>query len=192
MVNQKKRQDAHRDLDKLHRKVKELEGRDRINQHLLTVHTLEETLAAILEAMRNAVGLERVVIFLPDLSGPKLEPAAGAGVGAPEDFASPEMLRGVSDAWLREAEALAEQALREGRAIERKGAPGSVAVPMLRLGDRVGVVFAQNPFSNRPLTEEDAQTLAGLTAQAAVAISDARLYGDSDQWRTALDNLGNT
>ena len=178
-------------LDKLHRKVKELEGRDRINQHLLTVHTLEETLSAILEAVQSAIGLERAVIFLPDVSGQKLGPAAGTGVSAPEDSASPETLRGVSEAWIREAEVVAEQALREGRAVERKGPPDSVAVPMLRLGERVGVIFAQNPFSNRPLAEEDVQTLASLTAQAAVAVSDARLYGDSEKWRTALENLGN-
>lgn len=179
-------------LDRLHRKVKELEGRDRINQHLLTVHTLEETLSAILEAVQSALGLERAVIFLPDASGRKLGPAAGTGVSAPEDFASPEMLHGVSDAWIRDAGVAAEQAFREGRALAQKGPPGSVAVPMLRLGEKVGVIFAQNPFSNRPLAEEDVQALASLTAQAAVAVSDARLYGDSDQWRTALENLGNS
>jgi FixJ family two-component response regulator len=174
----------------LQRKVKELEARDRINQHLLTVHTLEETLSAILEAVQSAIGLERGVIFLPDASGQKLRPVAGMGVSAPEDFAAQEALCEVPDAWVREAEAVADQALREGRVVERP--PGGVAVPMLRLGERVGALFAQNPFSERPLAAADVQTLASLAAQAAVAVSDARLYGDSEQWRTALDNLGNS
>ncbi|OGG50696.1 MAG: hypothetical protein A3F84_09715 [Candidatus Handelsmanbacteria bacterium RIFCSPLOWO2_12_FULL_64_10] len=185
-------QELQEALKKLHRKVRELEGRDRLNQHLLTVHALEETLHAILEAIQSALGLERVVIFLPDASGKRLEPAAGTGVRAPEDSAPPETLRGISGAWGGEAGIAVEQAFREGRAVEQKAPPGSVAVPMLRLGETVGVIFAQNPFSGRPLAEEDAQALASLAAQAAVAVSDARLYGNSEQWRTALDNLGNT
>lgn len=178
-------------LKKLHRKVRELEGRDRINQCLLTVHTLEETLSAILEAVQSALGVERLVIFLPGASGKRPEPVAGVGVRAPEDAVSSEALRGVSDAWTREAGIAVEQAFREGRAVEQKAPPGGVAVPMHRLGETVGVIFAQNPFSGRPLAEEDAQALASLAAQAAVAVNDARLYGDSEKWRTALDNLGN-
>ncbi len=182
-------QELQEALKKLHRKVRELEGRDRLNQHLLTVHALEETLHAIIEAIQSALDVERVVIFLPDASGKRLEPAAGTGVRAPEDAVSPETLRGVSGAWTEEAGIAVEQAFREG--VEQKAPPGGVAVPMLRLGEAVGVLFAQNPFSGRPLAEEDAQSLASLAAQAAVAVSDARLYGDSEQWRTALDNLGN-
>jgi FixJ family two-component response regulator len=177
-------------LDRLHRKVKELEGRDRINQHLLTVHTLDETLSAVIEAVQTTLDVERVVVFLPDASGQKLRPAAGAGAGARDDFASSDILMGIADAWLREAGAVAEQAFREGRAPQAQGA-GGVAVPMQRLGEVVGVIYAHNPFSHRPLTDEDAQTLASLTAQAAVAVSDARLYGDSEHWRAALENLGN-
>ncbi len=178
-------------MKKLHRKVKELEGHGRINRLLLTIHPLEETLSVVLEGVQSALGLERVVIFLPDASGQKLEPAAGTGVRAPEDFASPETLRGVSDAWIKEAGIAVAQAFREGRVVEQKLPPGGVAIPMLRLGEVVGVIFAQNPFSGKPLSEEDLQILAGLTAQAAVAVSDARLYGDSEQWQTVIENLEN-
>jgi CheY-like chemotaxis protein len=178
-------------LNKLDRKVKELEARDRINQHLLTVHTPEETLSTVLEAVQGALGVERVVIFLPDASGQKLEPAIGAGVQSPEDLASWETLRRLSDPWMEEARVAASRAFREGRAVYEEGPSGrgSAAVPMLRLGEVLGVVFVQNPFSGRSLAEEDLQTLVSLTAQVAVAVSDARLYGEGDQWKTVMENL---
>ena len=80
----------------------------------------------------------------------------------------------------------------EGRVATEAGTAGmaSAAVPMLRLGEPMGVVFVQNPFSGRSLDEEELQALSGLMAQAAVALSDARLYADSERWRTMIENLG--
>jgi len=179
--------------DKLEGKVKELAGRDRINQLLLTVHTLEETLSAVLEAVQDALGVERAVIFLPDASGQRLEPVAGAGVLSQGDLASSEALRRLSDPWVEEVGADAARAFREGRVISEEGPSGRcrAVVPMLRMGEGVGVVAVQNPFSGRPLAEEDVEKLMGLTALAAVAVSDAWLYGDNEQWRTMMKNVGN-
>lgn len=90
-------------LDKLNHKVKELEGRDRINQHLRTISTIEETLSAILEAVQSALGVERAMIFLPDVSGEKLEPATGIGVQSPKDQVCSEVLDRLADSWMEEA-----------------------------------------------------------------------------------------
>lgn len=183
-------QEASNNLD---RKVKELEGRERINQLLLTIHTLEETLTTVLEAVQSALGVERMVIFLPDSSGQNPEPAAGAGVPSPGDLVSSEALRKLSAPWLEEAKVAACQAFREGRVVSEEGPSGrlSATVPILRLGEALGAAFVQNPFSDRPLAEEDVVTLANLLAIAAVAVSDAWLYGDSEQWKTMMKNAGN-
>ena len=66
----------------LDRKVKELKARDRINQHLLKVHTIDGTTSAIAEAVHAALGVERLALFLPEeqegnikhaSSGPEME-----------------------------------------------------------------------------------------------------------------------
>lgn len=183
-------QEASNNLD---RKVKELEGRDRINRLLLTVHTLEETLSTVLEAVQGALGVERAVIFLSDTSGQNPEAAAGAGVQSPGDLASSEGLRGISAPWLEEAKVAAYRAFREGRVISEEGSSGrfSAAVPILRLGEAVGAVIVQNPFGGRSLADEDVEKLANLMGIAAIAISDAWLYSDSEQWKTMMKNAGN-
>jgi hypothetical protein len=143
--------------------------------------------------VQGALGVERVVILLSDTSGEKLEPATGAGVLSPGDLASSETLRGISAPWLEEAKVAAYRAFREGRVISGEGPSGrcSAAVPILRLGEAVGAVIVQNPFSGRTLAEEDVEKLANLMAIAAIAISDAWLYGDSEQWKTMMKNAGN-
>ena len=144
---------------------------------------MEETLSVVLEAVQSTLDAERVVIFLPDASGQKLAPATGAGVESPADLAS--------SPWLEEAGVAAYQAFLEGRAICEEGPTrrGGVAIPLLRLGEAVGAIFIQNPSGGKAFAEEDLHILAGLTAQAAVAISDARLYSDSEQWQTMMESL---
>lgn len=199
MVEERTRelQEALRELQEassnLDRKVRELEGRDRINQLLLTVYTLEETLSTVLEAVQGALGVERMVIFLSDASGQNPEAVAGAGVQAPGDLVSSEALCKLSAPWLEEAKLAARRAFLEGRVISVEGPSGrcSATVPILRLGEAMGAVIVQNPFSSRPLAEEDVEKLANLMAIAAVAISDAWLYGDSEQWKTMMKSVGN-
>lgn len=53
----------------------------------------------------------------------------------------------------------------------------------------MGVVYVENPFNNRPLSAEDVQALANLMALSAVAVSDARLYSDSERWQTMMKRL---
>jgi DNA-binding response OmpR family regulator len=58
-------------------KVAELEGKDRIAQHLLTVHTLEETLGLIVEVLADILLVQRAVVFL-DQEG-TFTPSAAVG-----------------------------------------------------------------------------------------------------------------
>ena len=179
-------------LDRLDRKVKELEARDRVNQLLLTVHTPDETFSSIIEAVQIALDAERVVLFLPDASRKELEPVCGVGVRERGDMANPNVLMGLTDSWIEEASASAARAFQEGRVVSEgeNERLTRAAVPMLRLGEGVGVVFVQNPFSGKSFGDEDLHELTGLTAQAAVAISDASMYGDSDSWKAIIEDLG--
>ena len=68
---------AHRTAD-LVRKVRELEGKDRIAQHLLTFHSLEETLAVVLEVVINILELDQAVVYLANEG--EFRPAAAIGL----------------------------------------------------------------------------------------------------------------
>jgi CheY-like chemotaxis protein len=178
-------------LERLDRKVRELEGRDRISQLMMTVHAREETLAGILEAVTAAVPAERVALLLPSAGRGTLEMAAGTGNREPGDvLTDPGKTEGAPVPWVEEARALALRAYQEVQCQEpENGGSGGVAVPLLRLGEAVGVIFAQNPFSQKRLAPEDLQLLQALAAPAAVALSDALLYGDGERWGAMMSRL---
>ncbi|MCB2182329.1 MAG: response regulator [Desulfobulbaceae bacterium] len=52
--------------EELRKKVKELEGRDRILNHLLTIHNLENSLHTILEVVCDVLDADWACIYLPD------------------------------------------------------------------------------------------------------------------------------
>ena len=58
-------------------KVKELEGRDKILQSLLTINPFEETLDLILEAILDIVKFDKIVIYVADRERKLMLPKAG-------------------------------------------------------------------------------------------------------------------
>lgn len=58
-----------------------------------------------------------------------------------------------------------------------------IAVPMIAHGSAIGVLEVLNRTSPGPYSEEDADLLMAFAAQAAVAIENARLYGELVQER---------
>lgn len=164
-------------------KVKELEGKDRIAQHLLTFHGLEETLAVVLEVVVQLTGVARAVVYLEEEGG--LRPAAairseGAGTALQQE----ELPLSAAE----HAEDFA--AVREGLQPIRVATaqPPRALVPILRQGALLGLIeVEENP--DRPLGEADLHTLASFALQAAVAISDAQVRQDPESWKDQLDEV---
>jgi PAS domain S-box-containing protein len=60
----------------------------------------------------------------------------------------------------------------------RLGAKAFVAVPLVAMSEVVGVVMADNIYSGRPITEEQAEMLGMFANQAGLAIENARAYAE--------------
>jgi signal transduction histidine kinase len=66
---------------------------------------------------------------------------------------------------------------------------GEVATCPLVHGEKVlGVVLVDNRFAKRPIEDEDLQMLEILAAQAAVALTNARLYGEVEELNRQLQS----
>jgi len=155
-------------------KVAELEGKDRIAQHLLTVHSLEETLGVVLQVLSEVLHVERAAIYL-DVDG-SLQPAADIGFGADET---------VSDG---SALAAAEEIRRTLMPV-RVADPESAIIPILGQEELLGIVQVFQRSTGRLLDDEDLHTLSSFALQAAVAIKDAQMRQDPDTWKDQLDEV---
>ncbi len=164
-------------------KVKELEGKDRIAQHLLTFHSLEETLAVILEVIAEIAELERAVIYLKE--GELLVPVAACETGGRDLVLSQEDLQRF--AVPAPPEALAQ--VQEGLLPVQLADPQRALIPILRQGGLLGLIQVESRRRDRPMAEEELRTLESFALQAAVAVKDAQVRQDPEAWRDQLDEV---
>ena len=165
----------------LRRKVTELEGKDRIAQHLLAYHhTLEETLELVLEVIVEVMALDRAVVYL-EAEGQFKPAAAVLAPGVMADSVDLGRLE-ISD---RHRQAF--ERVREEKDTVRmptvEGAPFALA-PILRDGNLLGMIEAVGGT----ITAEAAQTLSSFALQAAVAISDSQVQQDVSRLITQIDD----
>ena len=85
-------------------------------------------------------------------------------------------------------------------AVEQHGEPVNVkdpggptspfaVVPILREDDFLGLIEVDSTLSNRPIADEELETVASFALQAAVAISDAQMQRDFGQWKGHLEDV---
>ena len=165
-------------------RLKELEGKDRIAQHLLTFNTLEETLAVVLEVITNILKLDRAAVFLRENG--ELQATAAIGVTDPGAIIGRSELMKLSFA----PNAAAAQSIEQKSATMVKDADLPTAlVPILRDEDVLGLIQVENHQSKRDITDADLKTLTSFALQSAVAITDAQVRQDPEAWRDQLDEI---
>ncbi|MDP6037637.1 MAG: response regulator [Candidatus Latescibacteria bacterium] len=174
----------------LRRKVVELEGRDRIAQHLLTYHALEETLTLVLQVIVDVTSLDRVIFYR--LEETVLVPVAAIGAFEPGQVAAPDRIKQVQPTAAHQE---AIQKICESRTpmnVEQPEAANEipfVVVPILRGDEVLGVIVANNFIDKSPIDVVAIDALASFALQAAVAISDAQFQQDANHWQEQLDQV---
>jgi len=167
-------------------RIKELEGRDRIAQHMLTVHTLEETLDTLLDVTVDLLDLDRAVVYLSEAGG--LTPAAGWGASEPGQRASRDALSRLP---VGDDVAAALEALRAGLGDpDAAGGHDAPALVALRRGEELlGAIEIERLDEARPVGDDELAILRSLAVPAAIALHDARTHGDYAAWKGQIDSI---
>ena len=169
----------------LQRKVNELEGRDRIAQHLLTVHSLEDTLKLLLEVIEEVTGLSKLVIYLREEGG--IKAAAAMGLSERGKMADLPELQQLS---LEDRTESLNQVFstRQPTSVDLSGGT-SLIVPILRGEETIGMIEASSPDTETEQSENTISVLVSFALQAAVAISDSQFQQNSGKWKDQLDEV---
>lgn len=174
-----------------------------IGNSLRTTLNFDETLRILLQGVTASEGLgfSRAAVFLVDESQKSLQGRAGAG-----DSSFEPMVRSLRVPLTERAGGLLAVAALEGAPLEivrpeaqQRAAddpvlrtlesPSCVLVPLKAHDDRVvGVIFADNRTTRRPISRESFRLLALLAAHAGLAIENARLYENALE-QANLDSL---
>lgn len=143
----------------LQRRVKELEGRDRIARQLLEFHSLEDNLEVMAQVVCDALEFDDVAFFVDDMKSPLV--ASGGPVAVP-DVAVEQMFQRLDAVPVQLG--------------DRRG----VLLPILRGKQLVGAIAA-TCAADEP-TDEQLDGLRSFSLQAAIAISDDEAHRSIDEW----------
>jgi transcriptional regulator with GAF, ATPase, and Fis domain len=173
----------------LEMKIRELEGRSRIAQHLLRVHTMDGTLEEVLKVLTQTLSLERAVVHLAQ--GNHLHPSAAIRLHDHEEAE-------VYDPGEVESSPLVRQTLEQARSSRQSQnvidpqtpfvSPFAV-VPILREDELLGLIEVENFRSQRSITEAEIEVLTNLAVEVAVAIQDVRYHESFERWKHQLEQI---
>jgi FixJ family two-component response regulator len=172
------------------RKMKELQGRDRIQQHLLTLTPLEETLRIVLAVIREVLEVETAAIYLLEDDGKLSRVAIDGGPGDAEMGPVPPPAK--LEAVLLRAFHHKEPYVLKAKAASAKGPPNENAlqlavVPVSKNDQPLAVIEARR--SGDGFAPEDLHTISSFGMQAAIAISDSRLRAGLPSLEAELDDF---
>lgn len=178
-------------------KVKELEGRDRIQQHLLTIHSLDETLKLILEVIGELVRLDAAAIYLRDQATEEVKVAAALSalpaVGALfAETAKTSTLVADYQESLAKVLAAGEPVVLQGQDVwlaDQIHKMVQVAfLPIKKRKTSLGAIAIVRT-SDLPFSEANVRTVGSFGMQAAVAIGDSLLQQDLPSLAGVLDEV---
>ena len=158
------------------------------NYHVLTIHTLNESLDLILDIIVQVLKFDRAAILL--LDGGELRPAAAIGVSTPEARVPAGELGSLHSTASRQT---AIRQARESLAAVRHEIDGGTCqsglVPMHRGGELIGMIEFDKHRTGGSISDDELQTMASFALPAAVAIHDALIHQDVEEWKGHLDRV---
>jgi FixJ family two-component response regulator len=170
-------------------KVKELEGRNRIQQHLLTIHPLEETLGVLMEVVAGVMGVDGIRVFLAEAGGRFVPAAAFGAAGEDPDPAMAAPWQDLLNAALKSGVPMRTECP-PGPAGGAPAGPRFLAVaPILGGEDCLGAIAVDYRHQGRAITGEELEVLKGFAMQAAIGIRDSQLKNDMPAWDASMDDV---
>ena len=175
--------ESRHDVDALQRQTEKLSRILEISQQLTSTLSLEPLLQQIIVAATELTDTEAASIMLYDEKAGELRFAAATGTHAEQLPRKTVPIEGsvAGTIWKSRRAMLITQADQDPRHYDRIGQAidfrtrSILGVPMPIKERCIGVLEALNKCGDAPFTEEDAQVLTTLAAQAAVAIENAQL-----------------
>lgn len=170
-----------------------LEVYDRVSRALSSTLDQEQLFNQIMDSIMEALPAERGFLLLLDRETGELTPRVArrrsdTTGGDERATISRHMVdRAVNErVTILTTDAMSDERFQEHESVRDFGIRSAVCAPLVRGEDVLGVLYLDTTSETHVFTERDVDLIAGLASQAALAIDNARLYGDL---RNAYDEL---
>jgi len=160
---------------------------------------LEEVLDIVTERTATMVGADRCALWLLEKDGVTLRPSSLYGM--PADFVRQWKTNGIP----LKSEPLSEEAITSQQPVQVLDAPNDprtdkvavhffsdktiLVLPVVARGQIQGTLFINHVRLHHKYTQSEIETATAIANQAAIAIQNARLYTEVEQWNSQLERL---
>ncbi|MBU0673030.1 MAG: response regulator [Proteobacteria bacterium] len=187
-VNEDLEQKVRERTMELEQKVRELEGRDRIQQFLMTIHPIGEAMGEIAGVLNQLITVKWIAVFLVESGAASTTPI----YQHPGDFAiDPADLSGPLSTVVTSGQAI--NLKMDNLLAERSGSPGKINLalsPITSTEEILGVLVILRSEENE-FSPAELRTLKGFCIQAAIAIKDSRMETTLPELESSLDDILN-
>lgn len=163
----------------LEAKLKELEGRNVLQEHLLTIHPLDETLSVVMQVVQDVLCADGVCVYLSDRQN-DFE-IFGIKDSAELQVCEPLKAKLQETIYKREPHCCnecSESSLFDGP---------TILMPILSQEECLGVIEVKN--TKNPFSQDDIVALQGFSMQAALGIRDSKLQDQMPDWDNDLGEM---
>jgi DNA-binding response OmpR family regulator len=160
----------------LQQKVRELEGRDRIAQHLLTYHSLDETLTLVLEVCSEIAGVSTGCIHLKAEESFVVRAAIQEG--------QPVSTQDLGRAPISTSEM--SERIKDTSPVRTDDGKIWIPIPGNSGIETLGAIEVEG---SEEVADEALEALASFALQTAVAITDAQVHENAGKWKDQLDEI---
>jgi len=153
----------------LKEKVEELNGKDIILQHLLSIHSLEETLNVALNVINDVLNIEKALIYLKDYKDDFLEVKSGIGLSEDKAITGIKDLQKTGKIDLSDEETDIIRVFKTGKLV-KSNENNHLIVPIQKDRKPLGVL---DIFSKDEINQSFIDKLNGFISLTAIAINDS-------------------
>jgi len=157
--------------EKLQLKVKELEGRDKILNSLLTINNFEDTLDLILDTILDIVNFDNIVIYISDKEQKILYPQAGYLIKNRKRLKLGRMITNFLTIPIQKLSSDDSLLMVDNYQINRVE-EYSYFIPIKKEDIYLGAIFVDNSKTKQTIESDDLKIVAGYASLAALAIND--------------------
>ena len=168
---EEKTEELMRAYKKLQLKVKELEGRDRILQSLLTINDFEDTLDLVIEAILNIVKFDDIIIYVVDKEQKKMIAKSGYSRDNSKSIKMGNKISNFPSVPIPALNPDKEQSDYDEYQMDKIN-EYSYLIPIWKEGNCLGAILIDNSKSSRIIEQEEFNIVAGFASLAALAIND--------------------
>jgi len=185
---EEKTKELQKAYNELKLKVKELKGRDKILQFLLTIHTFEEVVEFILKNILDVIEFDKIVLYVADNKSNKMYPEAGFYLRNSKKVKMKDEIKkfptfNISQIKIDNGEPVKTDS------VSNKVNNYTFFVPVEKDNAFLGLILVDNSISKTSITKENLDVLSGFSSLAALAISEHFITSDLPELENKIDSI---